>query len=579
MDSEYATSGDNEESGSQDEGDKPSRESSKKPEGLFDCNICLDAAREPVVSLCGHLFCWPCLHQWLETRPHGQVCPVCKSIVTRDKVVPLYGRGTERKDPRDKVPPRPKGQRTEFDYGASMPAQFEYTNFDDDDVEEGINLVDYEDAVSIQQAEIYSNFDDLVNNVDVEVGNLLSRISNVEGPPRPRGQRTDEYEYSNFDDNEVEVGINSVDYESHEDGVTNPRAGYSNFIASLHAEFEYSNFDDVEVGINSVDYEDAVTSEQGDQNAIFDELVSNVLVEVPPRPRGDRSEVDNFSASMPSEFEYSNFDDGDVEVGMVYSNLDELSSNVDIEVGINSEEYDGAVTNQRAEIYSNFDDGDVEVGMVYSNLNEISNIEVGINSEEYEDAVTYHQADIHSNFEEKSNNDGIEVGINSVDYEDALNNQQDELSSNDDVEVGINSEEYDAAVTNQETELYSNFDELSINNDVEVGINSVDYEDDSERQHLGYLLEAAMLMPAARTSVGHDNEVTSHQTEPEVYSNFAELSINDDIEVGINSVDYEEAVTNPQVELDSNFDDLVNNVDVEVGDLLSRISNMLINPR
>ena len=29
----------------------------------FQCNICLDTARDAVVSMCGHLFCWPCLHQ------------------------------------------------------------------------------------------------------------------------------------------------------------------------------------------------------------------------------------------------------------------------------------------------------------------------------------------------------------------------------------------------------------------------------------------------------------------------------------------------------------------------------------
>eukprot|EP00095_Tigriopus_kingsejongensis_P010439 snap_masked-scaffold294_size218657-processed-gene-1.5 protein:Tk10439 transcript:snap_masked-scaffold294_size218657-processed-gene-1.5-mRNA-1 annotation:"ring finger" len=80
----------------------------------FECNICLDTARDAVISLCGHLFCWPCLHQWLETRPQMQICPVCKAGISQDKVIPLYGRGnTDRKDPRDKVPPRPKGQRPE----------------------------------------------------------------------------------------------------------------------------------------------------------------------------------------------------------------------------------------------------------------------------------------------------------------------------------------------------------------------------------------------------------------------------------------------------------------------------------
>uniref|UniRef100_A0A914RNH6 RING-type E3 ubiquitin transferase n=1 Tax=Parascaris equorum TaxID=6256 RepID=A0A914RNH6_PAREQ len=35
--------------------------------------------------MCGHLFCWPCLHQWLNTRPNRQLCPVCKSAISKDK--------------------------------------------------------------------------------------------------------------------------------------------------------------------------------------------------------------------------------------------------------------------------------------------------------------------------------------------------------------------------------------------------------------------------------------------------------------------------------------------------------------
>ncbi len=83
----------------------------------FECNICLDVASDAVISMCGHLFCWPCLHQWLETRPHRQICPVCKAGIGKDKVVPLYGRGdSEQKDPREKpIPPRPRGQRPEPD--------------------------------------------------------------------------------------------------------------------------------------------------------------------------------------------------------------------------------------------------------------------------------------------------------------------------------------------------------------------------------------------------------------------------------------------------------------------------------
>ncbi|CAD6206849.1 hypothetical protein G9C98_004660 [Cotesia typhae] len=86
----------------------------EKDDRMFECNICLDTAKDAVVSMCGHLFCWPCLHQWLETRPTRQVCPVCKAAISKEKVIPLYGRGaSKQEDPRNNVPPRPVGQRSE----------------------------------------------------------------------------------------------------------------------------------------------------------------------------------------------------------------------------------------------------------------------------------------------------------------------------------------------------------------------------------------------------------------------------------------------------------------------------------
>ncbi|KAL3086943.1 hypothetical protein niasHT_021807 [Heterodera trifolii] len=86
---------------------------SEKEDSRFECNICLDMAKDAVVSMCGHLFCWPCLFQWMDTRPYRQLCPVCKSAISKDKVIPLYGRGGGDSDPREKIPPRPQGQRTE----------------------------------------------------------------------------------------------------------------------------------------------------------------------------------------------------------------------------------------------------------------------------------------------------------------------------------------------------------------------------------------------------------------------------------------------------------------------------------
>ncbi|CAA6655654.1 unnamed protein product [Spirodela intermedia] len=60
----------------------------------FDCNICLDFAVEPVVTLCGHLYCWPCIYKWLcQESATAPQCPVCKAALSPATLVPLYGRG------------------------------------------------------------------------------------------------------------------------------------------------------------------------------------------------------------------------------------------------------------------------------------------------------------------------------------------------------------------------------------------------------------------------------------------------------------------------------------------------------
>ncbi|KAI4366395.1 hypothetical protein MLD38_022277 [Melastoma candidum] len=87
--------------------------------GSFECNICFDLAQDPIVTLCGHLFCWPCLYKWLHIHSQSQECPVCKALVEEEKVVPLYGRGKTSTDPRSRsipgvdIPRRPTGRRPE----------------------------------------------------------------------------------------------------------------------------------------------------------------------------------------------------------------------------------------------------------------------------------------------------------------------------------------------------------------------------------------------------------------------------------------------------------------------------------
>ncbi|XP_071696027.1 E3 ubiquitin-protein ligase RMA1H1-like [Rutidosis leptorrhynchoides] len=98
------------------------------PSGDFDCNICLDHVNDPVVTLCGHLYCWPCIYKWFHhqktTLEHldkkNTHCPVCKSEISLKSIVPLYGRGqTNETIPEEKslitgitIPRRPSSPRS-----------------------------------------------------------------------------------------------------------------------------------------------------------------------------------------------------------------------------------------------------------------------------------------------------------------------------------------------------------------------------------------------------------------------------------------------------------------------------------
>ncbi|KAJ7567270.1 hypothetical protein O6H91_02G139800 [Diphasiastrum complanatum] len=88
--------------------------------GNYECNVCLEMALEPVLTSCGHLFCWPCLYQWLYIHSEDEECPVCKGSVSESDIIPIYGRGDATfparhpfSDCPDFVPPRPHARRTE----------------------------------------------------------------------------------------------------------------------------------------------------------------------------------------------------------------------------------------------------------------------------------------------------------------------------------------------------------------------------------------------------------------------------------------------------------------------------------
>ncbi|KAG2379627.1 hypothetical protein C9374_006744 [Naegleria lovaniensis] len=94
-------------------------------DSMWSCNICFDTANEPVITQCGHLYCWSCLYRWMQSHSTQNLqCPVCKAGIQQDKIIPIYGRGSSsntRSDSNenqtfqnsDGVPSRPRAQYTD----------------------------------------------------------------------------------------------------------------------------------------------------------------------------------------------------------------------------------------------------------------------------------------------------------------------------------------------------------------------------------------------------------------------------------------------------------------------------------
>lgn len=84
---------------------------------FYDCNICFELAKDPIITCCGHLYCWPCIYRWLHIHSDTNECPVCKGEVTTKNVTPVYGRGLNSQVPLEdltlKIPPRPSAKRVE----------------------------------------------------------------------------------------------------------------------------------------------------------------------------------------------------------------------------------------------------------------------------------------------------------------------------------------------------------------------------------------------------------------------------------------------------------------------------------
>ncbi|KAM0677591.1 hypothetical protein COBT_004233, partial [Conglomerata obtusa] len=53
------------------------------------CNICQLLPREPILTFCGHIFCWPCFYTKLYDSNTSE-CPKCKKRILIYEIVGLH---------------------------------------------------------------------------------------------------------------------------------------------------------------------------------------------------------------------------------------------------------------------------------------------------------------------------------------------------------------------------------------------------------------------------------------------------------------------------------------------------------
>ena len=75
--------------------------------------ICLEDAREPIVTQCGHLYCWECIYKWHTVKDNDEIeCPSCKLLIKVSEIIPIYTSIKEHRQRVEGLPERPRPERS-----------------------------------------------------------------------------------------------------------------------------------------------------------------------------------------------------------------------------------------------------------------------------------------------------------------------------------------------------------------------------------------------------------------------------------------------------------------------------------
>ncbi|ADM12601.2 RING-finger-containing E3 ubiquitin ligase [Encephalitozoon intestinalis ATCC 50506] len=75
----------------------------------YACNICYSRPEGPVLTPCGHLFCWGCLYIWSQSIRGCKFCPSCRSRMGIEEVISVLA--VDSKKESRGPPPRPANNR------------------------------------------------------------------------------------------------------------------------------------------------------------------------------------------------------------------------------------------------------------------------------------------------------------------------------------------------------------------------------------------------------------------------------------------------------------------------------------